>query len=136
MTETPALQPLDFARLADACVRFGNGGTEHERHCAAAAAFTDDVEYRAPIGVLSGTQALRGFRDQFVGHIGTAGFRLRERAQCHHARARLAWEIRTGDGSSFATGTDILHLDEDGRISSVAVFLDRAPEGFTAPDQP
>ncbi|MEU6592116.1 hypothetical protein ABZ923_23300 [Streptomyces sp. NPDC046881] len=51
-------------------------------------------------------------------------------------RARLAWEIRTGDDPSFATGTDILHLDEGGRISSVAVSLDRATEGFTAPGQP
>ncbi|MFH8798647.1 nuclear transport factor 2 family protein [Streptomyces sp. NPDC017936] len=136
MTETPTLQPFDLARLADAYVRFWNAGTEHERHRAAVAAFTDEVEYRAPVGVLSGTQALKGFRDQFVGHTGTAEFRLRERAQCHHARARLAWEIRTGDDTCFATGTDILHLDEDGRISSVAVFLDRAPEGFTAPGQP
>ncbi|MFF4114362.1 hypothetical protein ACFY0P_12930 [Streptomyces sp. NPDC001714] len=32
--------------------------------------------------------------------------------------------------TSLATGTDVLRLDTDGRISSVTVFLDRAPEGF------
>jgi hypothetical protein len=34
-----------------------------------------------------------------------------------------------GDGgTSFAAGTDVIHLEEDGRIGSVTVFLDGAPE--------
>jgi hypothetical protein len=129
MTETLVQDPA-FARLVEAYVRFWNAGTEEQRHRSAAAAFAGDVEYRAPIGILGGTQALTAFRDRFVGHMGTVEFRLRGRPQTHHDRARLAWEILTEDGSSFATGTDVLHLDEDGRISSVTVFLDRAPEGF------
>ncbi|WP_210943669.1 hypothetical protein [Streptomyces sp. MK37H] len=54
------------------------------------------------------------------------------RPQVHHHRARLQWEILTGDcdGTSFATGTDVIQLDEDGRISSVIAFPDRAPEDF------
>ncbi|MER6266145.1 hypothetical protein [Streptomyces sp900105755] len=71
-------------------------------------------------------------RNQFAAHMGPVALRLRERPQIHHGRARLRWEILTGDGAEtpFATGTDVLHLEEDGRISSVTVFLDRAPEGF------
>ncbi|WP_225802658.1 nuclear transport factor 2 family protein [Streptomyces sp. NK15101] len=129
MTET-TVQDFAFAQLVEEYVRFWNTGTGQERHRSAAAAFAGDVEYRAPVGVLSGTQALTDFRDRFVGHMGTVEFRLRERPQTHHADARLAWEILTGDGTSFATGTDILRLDEDGRIRTVTVFLDRAPEGF------
>ncbi|MEU5538783.1 hypothetical protein [Streptomyces sp. NPDC020362] len=57
-----------------------------------------------------------------------------ERPQVHHRRAGIRSEILAGDGeeTSFATGTDVIVLDEDGRISSVTVFLDRAPEGFDA----
>ncbi|MGW1625354.1 nuclear transport factor 2 family protein [Streptomyces sp. NPDC002172] len=124
MTET--------AEQLEQYVRFWNTGTEQEQRAYAEAAFTDGVEYRARIGILSGAQALIDFRNQFAAHMGTVTFRLREQPQVHHSRARLQWEILTGEdeGTPFATGTDVLHLDEDGRISSVTVFLDRAPEGF------
>ncbi|MFE2062444.1 nuclear transport factor 2 family protein [Streptomyces sp. NPDC059467] len=128
MTETTVDAHEQLAQY----VRFWNTGTEQEQRACAEAAFTDGVEYRAQIGILTGAQALIDFRDQFAAHMGTVTFRLREQPQVHHGRARLRWEILTGDGAgtSFATGTDVLHLDEDGRISSVSVFLDRAPEGF------
>ncbi|MFD7975374.1 nuclear transport factor 2 family protein [Streptomyces sp. NPDC059071] len=128
MTEVTV--PHTCAQPVEEYVRFWNAGTEEERHRAAAAAFAEDVEYRAPIGLLSGTQALGDFRERFAGHLGAVEFRLRERPQTHHGRARIAWEILTGDGASFAMGTDILQFDTTGRISSVTVFLDRAPEGF------
>ncbi|MEW1771963.1 isomerase [Streptomyces sp. NPDC086777] len=122
----------EIAERLDAYVRFWNTGTEHEQRACAEAAFTDGVEYRAQIGVLGGAQALIDFRNEFAAHMGPVALRLREEPQIHHGRARLRWEILTGDGAetSFATGTDVLHLEEDGRISSVTVFLDRAPEGF------
>ncbi|MEU9226978.1 hypothetical protein AB0D40_21705 [Streptomyces massasporeus] len=65
--------------------------------------------------------ALMDFRSQFVAHMGTAALRLRERPQIHHQRARLRWQIlaEDGDGAPFATGTDVILLDEDGRITSV-----------------
>ena len=112
-------------------MQFWNAGTEREQRRLAAAVFADGVEYRAQIGILSGAQALADFRNEFAAHMGTVALRLRERPQVHHRRARLQWEILTGDdGTSFATGTDVIQLDDDGRISSVTVFLDRAPEGF------
>ncbi|MEU9294649.1 isomerase [Streptomyces sp. NPDC048266] len=119
-------------------VRFWNAPTESEQRRLAAATFADRVEYRAEIGVLVGEQALMDFRNGFVGHVGTARLRLRERPRVHHDRARVKWEILTGEDAGdgareaapFATGTDVLVLDEDGRISSVTAFLDRAPEGF------
>ncbi|WP_418961165.1 nuclear transport factor 2 family protein [Streptomyces tritici] len=141
MTET-TVRNQDFAQLVEQYVSFWNTDPkddqhpqpaqyqQHDQHEHAAAIFTDEVEYRAHIGVLTGPQALIDFHQQFTGHMGTVEFRLREHPQAHHSRARLPWEILTGDGSTFATGTDILHLDENGRISSVTVFLDQAPEGF------
>ncbi|MEU8876214.1 isomerase [Streptomyces javensis] len=121
----------DFEQL-EQYVRFWNADAEPEQRRLAAAAFTDCVEYRAQIGILSGAQALMDFRNQFAAHMGTVALRLRQRPEVHHHRARLQWEILTGDGDGtpFAAGTDVLQLDENGRISSVVAFLDRAPEGF------
>ena len=130
MTGTTTAQHLSFDRLVDAYLLFWNADTAEERDRAAATAFADGVAYRAPIGLLDGTEALTDFRERFLGHMGRVAFRLRGRPETHHARARLAWEIVTGDGGSFAEGTDVLDLAEDGRIRSVTVFLDRAPEGF------
>jgi hypothetical protein len=132
MTATTARsEPLIEHRL-DQYVRFWNAGTEQEQHELAAATFADGVEYRAEIGILSGAQALMDFRNRFLAHRGGAALRLRERPRVHHHRARLRWQILTedGDGAPFATGTDVIHLDEDGRITSVTAFLDRAPAGF------
>ncbi|MEU8224022.1 nuclear transport factor 2 family protein [Kribbella sp. NPDC048915] len=95
--------------------------------------FTDDITYRAPVGVLRGVDALVDFRTQFAQHQPGYVFRARSEAQAHHGRARLPWELVV-DGKSFATGTDVLEIDEDGRIAAVAGFLDRAPEGFAPHD--
>ncbi|MFC7219210.1 hypothetical protein ACFQLX_13685 [Streptomyces polyrhachis] len=82
------------------------------------------------LGVLTGAPALADFCDQFLDHMGPAVLRLREEPRLHHDRARLRWEILLGDGTSFAAGTDVVHLDGDGRISAITAFLDRTPEGF------
>lgn len=111
-------------------VRFWNTGKPAEQQELAAETFTDEVRYHAVIGVFSGRQALIDFHDQFTGHMTDAVFRRRGEAQLHHDRGRLMWEIEVGAGKSFATGTDLLVFDTDGRISEVTAFLDRAPEGF------
>ncbi|MEV6104931.1 nuclear transport factor 2 family protein [Streptomyces sp. NPDC051940] len=120
--------------VLDQYLGFWNAGAEEEQRRLAAAVFTQGVEYRAQIGVLSGAPALMDFRKQFAARMGTVALRPRRKPDVHHDRARLQWEILTGDGAgtSFATGTDVLQFDEDGRISAVTVFLDRAPEGFDA----
>ncbi|MER6346903.1 isomerase [Streptomyces sp. NPDC001595] len=135
MTETAEhIRMRDGAEAAlERYVRFWNATTEPEQRRLAAAAFTDGVEYRAEIGILSGAQALMDFRNRFLAHVGAASLRLREQPRIHHDRARLKWEILTGDdgnATSFAEGTDVIVLDGNGRISAVTAFLDRAPEGF------
>ncbi|MFE5207380.1 nuclear transport factor 2 family protein [Streptomyces sp. NPDC056600] len=125
--------PEGAARL-DPYLRFWNAATSGEADRLAQQVFTSGVEYRAHIGVLQGAQALLDFREQFLSHMGDIALRMREQPQLHHDSARLEWELLTGGagdaGTSFATGTDVIRFEEDGRISTVTVFLDRAPEGF------
>lgn len=114
-------------------LEFWNAGTPAEQQRLASETFTDDVCYRAPIGVLTGPYALIGFRDQFAGHMGEVAFRRRDEpgvAEVHHDRARLRWELEAGGKNPFAAGTDVLEFDAEGRIAAVTAFLDQAPEGF------
>ncbi|WTB87797.1 nuclear transport factor 2 family protein [Streptomyces cellulosae] len=129
MTDTTTETTTPAAQL-ERYTRFWNTGPDAERDRLAATVFTDEVEYRAPVGFLRGAAALADFRDQFVSHVGPATVRRREEPEVHHGRARLQWEILTGDGTSFATGTDVIEFAEDGRIRAISAFLDRAPEGF------
>ena len=124
MTETIA--PLTADTVAS-YVRFWNVEPAEQRRTGGEV-FTDDVTYVAPVGVLTGVEALAGFTEQFVGNVGAYEFRARTEPDVHHDRARLQWEIRVGD-ASFAEGTDVLTADGDGRIRSITTFVDRAPEG-------
>ena len=130
MTDTTVASSTRNEQAVERYVAFWNAETAEDQRRLASMTFIDDVQYTALIGVLRGPAALMGFRTQFIDHVGAATFQVRESPQTHNDRARLKWEIVTGEGESFATGTDVMVIDADGLISSVASFLDRAPEGF------
>ncbi|TDE93898.1 isomerase [Occultella glacieicola] len=117
-------------RIITGYTRFWNTADPAERSRVAATVFTDEIDYHATVGVLTGAHSLGAFRDEFVGHVGGATLRHLDEPDLLPDRARLRWEILLTDGTSFATGTDVLVLAPDGRIASVTAFLDRAPEGF------
>lgn len=119
--------------ILDRYVEFWNAESGDEQRRIAGAVFTGQVEYHAPVGVLTGAEALINFRDQFTDHMGAAVLAVRQPPESHHDRARLLWEIQLAGGESFAAGTDVIAFESDGRISSVTSFLDRAPEGFQLP---
>jgi hypothetical protein len=115
--------------VVDRYVAFWNATDANERQRLADTTFSDNVSNHAPIGVLRGVDELIGFRNQFAQHSPGYQFRARSEPQTHHGRARLQWELVV-DGKSFATGTDVLQLDDGDRITAIVGFLDRAPEGF------
>ncbi|MDT0301792.1 hypothetical protein [Streptomonospora wellingtoniae] len=117
------------ASAVDRYLEFWNSPAGEQRRLASGT-FTEDIDYRSPVAVMSGAEPLIAFRTQFIEHAGAASFAARREPEEHHDRIRLLWEIQLADGTSFATGTDVLALAEDGRIASVSAFLDRAPEGF------
>lgn len=113
----------------DRYVRFWNSeDTQRARN--SEAAFTEDAEYVAPIGVYTGRAALGEFARQFAEHQPNMGFTLREEPQTHHDRVRLRWALANSGEEPLATGTDVLVVAESGRVRSVTTFLDSAPEGF------
>ena len=110
-------------------VEFWNAATADEQRRLSAETFAAGVSYHAPLGLMRGAEEMVGFRNQFAQHVPGYRFQPRSKPDAHHDRARLQWELVVG-GDSFAAGTDVLELDDEGRIVSVASFLDQAPEGF------
>lgn len=110
-------------------LEFWNTADPAEQQTLAARTFVSGVGYHAPIGLLSGTEALIAFRNQFADHQPNYVFRARAEPTAHHDRARLQWELVVS-GQTFATGTDMFEVDPEGRITSITGFLDHAPEGF------
>lgn len=133
-TQTTATSGPDGARhTVERYVAFWNAATPAEQRRLAAAVFADRISYHATVGVLRGVDALIDFRDRFAEHAPGYRFQPRSTPQTHHDRARLPWELIV-DGTSFATGTDVLELDDRGYVVAVTSFLDQAPEGFTHAD--
>jgi len=124
MTETTAQSNA----TAEAYVRFWNYGSDEQR-VLGRTLFAESVTQYAPIGVLSGVGALIDFTAQFAGHVGDYEFRTRSEPEAHHGRLRVQWVLLRGE-DVFAEGTDLLLLNDAGRIASITTFLDRAPEGF------
>jgi hypothetical protein len=117
--------PTTVARYFD----FWNADAAGRRRRLAATVFASDVAYVAPIGAKHGVDELIGLADDFATDLGDVAFVARSAPEVHHDRVRVRWELLRGD-DSFAEGTDILVVDDNGRISSVTTFLDRAPTGF------
>ncbi|MFB4420559.1 nuclear transport factor 2 family protein [Streptomyces sp. QL37] len=105
-----------------------NAATSEDLAKGVAAAFTEDGTYTDPLGEAKGHEgiaaAIAGAHEQFPGFT----FELTGTPDAHHHLVRFTWDlVSTADGFSPAAGFDVITLAEDGRISSVAGFLDRLP---------
>ncbi|MDQ0753640.1 hypothetical protein QF034_007871 [Streptomyces africanus] len=97
---------------------------------AVAAAWTEDGGYTDPLADVTGHEQIATLigaaREQFPGLV----FRLAGAVDGHHHTARFSWElVSETDGSAPVAGSDVITLDEQGRIRAVLGFLDRVPAG-------
>ncbi|MFD6274011.1 nuclear transport factor 2 family protein [Streptomyces sp. NPDC060209] len=105
-----------------------NAATPEELAKAVASAFTEDGTYTDPLGEAKGhdgiAAAVAGVQRQFPGFA----FELTGTPDAHHNLVRFTWDlVSAADGSAPAAGFDVITLADDGRITSVAGFLDRLP---------
>ncbi|MFJ9867505.1 nuclear transport factor 2 family protein [Streptomyces sp. NPDC101165] len=96
---------------------------------AVSVAWSEDGTYTDPLADVRGHEeiaaVIRGAHEQFPGFE----FRLAGDVDGNHHIARFGWElVSTADGSAPVAGSDVVTLDEDGRITSVLGFLDRIPQ--------
>lgn len=107
-----------------------NAPDPETRAKAVAAAWTETGSYTDPLADVSGhagiTAVIAAAREQFPGFA----FRLTGAVDGHHDTARFSWElVNEADRTAPVAGSDVVTLDEDGRIVAVLGFLDRVPEG-------
>jgi len=91
-----------------------------ERHWA------EQARYADPMMQAEGRDGIAGMieaaRASFPGH----GFSLRGVPDGHGAFLRFGWVLAPEGGAPVARGSDVLRLDEEGRIAEVIGFLDAA----------
>lgn len=125
MTDT--LSPDTMINVTGRYLEFWNAGSPAEQERLGALTFTDDVVHTPPRGeVLNGPASLATFRNQLFEHVGKVEFRALGEPDGHHDWLRVRWEV-IRDGERFAAGTDVLVLAADGRIRTVAGFVDQPP---------
>lgn len=103
-------------------------GSAEELGKAVEAAWSVGGSYTDPMSDAMGHEAVAGVigavHAQFPGYE----FRLDGAVDGHHHLARFRWElVSLADGSAPVAGSDVITLAEDGRIATVAGFLDRVP---------
>lgn len=105
--------------------------TEPEaRAKAVAAAWAVEGGYTDPLADVRGHERIAAViaaaQERFPGFV----FRPLGAVDGHHDTARFSWElVNEADGSAPVAGSDVVTLDEEGRIIRVLGFLDRVPAG-------
>lgn len=98
------------------------------RRASLAQGWAEDARYADPLMKGEGREGIaamiEGARAQFPGH----GFMLRGTPEGHGRFVRFSWTLAPAEGAAVAGGTDVVRLDEQGRIAEVIGFLD-APAG-------
>jgi hypothetical protein len=86
--------------------------------------WTGDARYVDPLMSGEGREGVAAMieaaRAQFPGH----GFALQGAADGHGPFVRFSWTLAPTNGDRIAGGTDVVRLDEAGRIAEVVGFLD------------
>ncbi len=96
----------------------------------------------APTGTLidppfdgEGLDAIAAMVDVVLTHYAGHTFRRTTAIDAHHTFGRYGWELVGPDGEVAVTGTDIVEIDDDGRLTRIVGFFgplasaaDRAPD--------
>ena len=94
------------------------------RRAQVAGIFTLDATYRDPMMAGDGHTGIDAMiaaaQAHFPGHV----FALQGTPQGHHDVLRFSWRLAAPGGQDVAFGTDVAHVSADGRLASVAGFLD------------
>lgn len=116
---------MDHAHtIAERYIAIWNERDAAARRAKVAGVFTLDATYRDPMmqgdGHTGIDTMIAAAQAHFPGHV----FALHGTPQGHHDVLRFSWRLAAPDGEDVAFGTDVAQLSDDGRLASVAGFLD------------
>jgi hypothetical protein len=88
----------------------------------------------APTGALfdppfegEGLDAIAAMTDVVLTHYAGHTFRRTTDIDAHHTFARYGWELVGPDGTAAVTGTDIVEIDAEGRLTRIVGFFGPLP---------
>ena len=117
----------EFVDVAQRYIAAWNETDPQARQDRVAALWATDGSYVDPLADVRGrdqiTALIGGVQAQFPGFV----FRLAGDVDGHHRQARFSWELGPAEGPAPVAGSDVVTLDDDGRIATVLGFLDRVP---------
>lgn len=114
----------DPTRLARDYLALWNDADDASRRSRLVAGWTVDARYADPMMAGEGHDGIavmiRNAREGFPGHA----FMLRGLPDGHGCFVRFSWTLAPAGGAPIAHGTDVVRIEEDGRIAEVIGFLD------------
>jgi hypothetical protein len=114
----------DPMTIADRYLAVWNEPDFENRRAAVAEHWTPETSYIDPLMTGKGTDGIATMIDaaraQFPGH----DFALSGKADGHANYVRFSWTLAPNGGAPIGGGTDVVRLDDDGRIAEVVGFLD------------
>ena len=88
----------------------------------------------APTGALfdppfegEGLDAIAAMTDVVLTHYAGHTFHWTTDVDAHHTFARYGWELVAPDGTAAVTGTDIVEIDAEGRLTRIVGFFGPLP---------
>ncbi len=88
------------------------------------AAWASDAEYSDPLMAARGREAICAMIEQARGQFPGHSFSLRGQPDTHNRFVRFSWNLASAGGAPIAGGTDVVRLDDQGRVAEVVGFLD------------
>lgn len=118
---------FDATQIAAAYLATWNAGEQQERRRLLDQHWSPEVTYVDPLAEVSGHDGVAavvdGARAQFPGLV----FRLVSEVDAHHQQLRFRWGLGPADGEPLVIGSDVVVVDDHGRIQDVRGFLDLVP---------
>lgn len=89
----------------------------------ALSAWSEDATYVDPLMSASGRSAIGSMMDQAVANFPGHVFVLSGAVDGHGPYVRFNWTLMASDAKAVAHGTDVVRVDDNGRIAEVVGFL-------------
>lgn len=117
----------DLAAAIDTYLEaYSEADPERRRQLIAHAWSTDGRLIDPPMDA-SGRDAIHEMAGAVQGQFPDTTFRRTTGIDSHHRYARYGWELVGHDGSAVLDGTDIVHVGEDGKLTTVLGFFGDIP---------
>ncbi|MFD1827887.1 nuclear transport factor 2 family protein [Mumia zhuanghuii] len=91
--------------------------------------FTPDVSYTDPQAAVTGREALTDLVGALQAQLPGMRFTPGDLVDGHHDLVRFTWNLGPEGAPDTIVGADVALLSPEGRMSYIAGFLDRVPQG-------